>query len=223
MVIWSLFDGSGIMGFPWAEHGHAVYCFNSSSGNHGEYVGRKEHPCVHHVDIWIDSDFMEKCEKLGIPAPDFVFAFPDCTELAVSGAKYESHTSLVSVDNAKMVQEIAESFGARWMVENPVGKMSTAWRKPDHYFDPYEYGSYMHGGEESFHPKMPAYDGYTKKTCIWASKDFVMPDKKPGPINIGFFWGWRWLGGSSTRTKQLRSLTPRGFARAVYEANHANP
>lgn len=219
MVIWSLFDGSGIMGFPWAEYGHTVYCFNSSSGNHGEYVGRKEHPCVHHVDIWIDSDFMEKCEKLGIPAPDFVFAFPDCTELAVSGAKHESHTSLVSVDNAKMVQEIAESFGARWMVENPVGKMSTAWRKPDYYFDPYEYGAYMHGGEESFHPKMPAYDGYTKKTCIWASKDFVMPDKKPGPINIGFFWGWRWLGGNSTRTKQLRSLTPRGFARAVFLAN----
>lgn len=219
MVIWSLFDGSGIMGFPWAEYGHAVYCFNSSSGNHGEYVGRKEHPCVHHVDMWIDSDFMEKCEKLGIPAPDFVFAFPDCTELAVSGAKHESHTSLISVDNAKMVQEIAESFGARWMVENPVGKMSTAWRKPDYYFDPYEYGGYMHGGEESFHPKMPAYDGYTKKTCIWASKDFVMPNKKLGPINIGFFWGWRWLGGNSTRTKQLRSLTPRGFARAVFLAN----
>lgn len=218
-VIWSLFDGSGIMGMPWAEYGHTVYCFNASSGNHGKYAGRKEHPLVHHVDMWIDGDFAEKCATMSIPNPDIIFAFPDCTELAVSGARHKSHTSIVSVDNAKMVQEIAEGFGAKWMVENPVGKMSTHWRKPDFYFDPYQYGGYMHGGEESLHPKMPAYDGYTKKTCIWAGGGFVMPEKKPGPVNIGMFWGWRWLGGNSPRTKQLRSLTPRGFARAVFLAN----
>ncbi len=218
-TVWSLFDGSGIMGLPWAEYGHTVYCFNASSGNHGEYAGRKEHPLVHHVDMWIDGDFAEKCAAMNIPSPDIIFAFPDCTELAVSGAKHDSHTSLVSVENAKMVQEIAERFEAKWMVQNPVGKMSTHWRKPDYYFDPYQYGGYMHGGEESFHPKMPAYDGYTKKTCIWAGGGFVMPEKKPGPVNIGMFWGWRWLGGNSQRTKQLRSLTPRGFARAVFLAN----
>lgn len=218
-VVWSLFDGSGIMGLPWAECGHTVYCFNASSGNHGEYAGRKEHPLVHHVDMWIDGDFAEKCAAMNIPRPDVIFAFPDCTELAVSGAKHNSHTSLVSVYNAKMVQEIADVFGAKWMVENPVGKMSTHWRKPDYYFDPYQYGGYMTGTEERFHPKMPAYDGYTKKTCIWAGGGFVMPEKKPGPVNIGLFWGWRWLGGNSPRTKQLRSLTPRGFARAVFLAN----
>lgn len=162
-VVWSLFDGSGIMGLPWAECGHTVYCFNASSGNHGEYAGRKEHPLVHHVDMWIDGDFAEKCAAMNIPRPDVIFAFPDCTELAVSGAKHVGHTSLVSVHNAKMVQEIAEDFGAKWMVENPVGKMSTAWRRPDYYFHPYQYGGYMHGNEERFHPKMPVYDGYTKK------------------------------------------------------------
>ncbi|AGF89292.1 Dcm [Salmonella phage SP069] len=33
-VVWSLFDGSGIMGLPWAEAGYQVYCFNADKGNH---------------------------------------------------------------------------------------------------------------------------------------------------------------------------------------------
>ena len=37
MVIWSLFDGSGIMGLDWAKAGHTVYCFNADSADHGEY------------------------------------------------------------------------------------------------------------------------------------------------------------------------------------------
>lgn len=218
MVIWSLFDGSGIMGLPWAEYGHTEYCFNSSSGNHGEYVGRKEHPLVHHIDVWIDYQFIDRVERMYIPGPDIIFAFPDCTELAVSGAKHEGHTSLVSVENAQMIEAIADFYGAKWMVENPVSKMSTHWRKPDYYFHPYQYGGYMTGKEESHHPKMPARDGYTKKTCIWAGNGFVMPE--PLPVeHIGKFWGWTYLGGKSERTKQLRSLTPRGFARAVFLAN----
>ncbi len=221
MIVWSLFDGSGIMGLPWAEYGHTVYCFNSDEGNHGEFLIRMEHPLINYVNTWIDSDFLIKQELLGTPVPDIIFAFPDCTELAVSGAKHR-HSGLQSVDNAKMVEGIALEYGIPWMIENPVGKMSTHWRHPDYYFHPYEYGGYMHGCEESFHPKMPEYDGYTKKTCIWAGGGFVMPDKKPGPINIGMFWGWRWLGGNSPRTKQLRSLTPRGFARAVFLANRGN-
>lgn len=66
---------------------------------------------------------------------------------------------------------------------------------------------------------MLMFDGYTKKTCLWFGNGFRMPEKRPGPINIGFFWGWKYLGGKSETTKQLRSLTPRGFARAVFEAN----
>lgn len=217
MVIWSLFDGSGIMGLPWAEAGHDVYCFNADEGNHGKYHIKMEHPNLHYVNAWIDENFNGQ----GAPAiaPGIIFAFPDCTELAVSGAKHEGHTSLVSVENAKMVQAMAERLGAAWMVENPVGKMSTEWRKPDYYFDPHEYGAHLNPDEGSFHPKMPPCDGYTKKTCIWGGGGFVMPEKKPGPINIGLFWGWKWLGGDSPKTKQLRSLTPRGFARAVFLAN----
>ena len=219
MIIWSLFDGSGIMGLPWAEAGHTVYCFNADEGNHGSYEPiRMKHENIKYVNCWISENFPYKPELTAIPNPQMIFAFPDCTDLAVSGAKHEGHTSLDSVGHAQMVERMAEEFGAAWMVENPVGKMSTLWRKPDHYFHPFEYGGYMSGEENTFHPRMPARDAYTKKTCLWTGNGFVMPEKKPVP-HIGKFWGWAYLGGKSEKTKQLRSLTPRGFARAVFEAN----
>lgn len=219
MIIWSLFDGSGIMGLPWAEVGHTVYCFNADEGNHGSYEPiRMNHENIKYVNCWISESFPYKPELTGIPKPKMIFAFPDCTDLAVSGAKHEGHTSLDSVVHAQMVEMMADEFGAAWMVENPVGKMSTLWRKPDHYFHPFEYGGYMSGEENIFHPRMPARDAYTKKTCLWTGNGFVMPEKKPVP-HIGKFWGWAYLGGKSEKTKQLRSLTPRGFARAVFEAN----
>ena len=219
MVIWSLFDGSGFMGLPWAENGHTVYCFNADEANHGQYEIKMQHENLHYINCWINEFFEDYAASIGLGAPDIIFAFPDCTEMAVSGAKHK-HTSLDSLHMAKMIKRLGDDYNARWMIENPVGKMSTLWRKPDHYFHPFEYGGYMDGSEKIFHHKMPAFDGYTKKTCIWSGGGFVMPEKKLGPVNIGMFWGWRWLGGNSTRTKQLRSLTPRGFARAVYEANH---
>ncbi|HFE3443008.1 TPA: DNA cytosine methyltransferase [Klebsiella aerogenes] len=211
------------MGLPWAEAGHHVFCFNADSANHGEYTVKMQHVNLHYVNVWIDKDFMKKVASL--PLPDIIFAFPDCTFLAGSGGKHARTIGDIcqAVENAKRIQRIGNHLGTPWMVENPVGQMSTQWRKPDFYFDPYEYGGYLHGDEEVYHPKMPAYDGYTKKTCIWAGGGFVMPEKKPGPINIGMFWGWRWLGGNSPRTKQLRSLTPRGFARAVFIHNSQIP
>lgn len=221
MVIWSLFDGSGIMGLPWAQAGHTVFCFNADGGNHGEYFVKMKHPKINYVDMWIDEEFDGYRKERGIPDPDIIFAFPDCTMLAGSGAKHERESKQTeqSILHAKMVEYLGEKYGIPWMVENPVGKMSTLYRKPDYYFNPFEYGGYMSGFESSFHDKMPQRDAYTKKTCLWTGNGFVMPERKP-VAHIGKFWGWAYLGGKSQRTKQLRSLTPRGFARAVYEANH---
>lgn len=214
MIIWSMFDGSGIMGLPWAMAGHIVYCFNADDADHGEYVVKMSHENIHYVNRWIDNEFDFEV------APDIIFSFPSCTELAGSGEKHERSECDISVavDAARVAERLGAKYQCPWMVENPVGKLSTEWRKPDYYFNPFEYGGYMSGFEPSFHPKMPARDGYTKKTCLWAGGDFVMPEKIP-VAHIGKFWGWAFLGGASAKTKQLRSLTPRGFARAVYEAN----
>lgn len=218
MIVWSLFDGSGIMVKPWADAGHKCYCFNYDSANHGSYEEiRVLHKNIEYVNCWIDLFFEDYAARIGLGAPDIIFAFPDCTAMAGSGAKH-GNKSLDTLNLAKMIQRIGRDYNARWMIENPVGKLSTLFRRPDHYFDPYEYGGYMTGEEGAFHPRMPARDAYTKRTCLWVGGGFVMPDKKPVP-HIGKFWGWAYLGGKSQRTKQLRSLTPRGFAIAVYEAN----
>ena len=172
MIIWSLFDGSGIMVKPWADAGHDCYCFNYDSANHGSYEKiRASHKNIQYVNCWIDGFFEDYAASLGLVAPDIIFAFPDCTAMAGYGAKH-GNKSLDSLHLAKMIKRIADDYNARWMVENPVGKMSTMWRKPDHYFHPFEYGGYLSGDEVSFHPKMPPLDAYTKKNVHLVRKWF---------------------------------------------------
>jgi hypothetical protein len=215
MVIWCLFDGSGIMGLPWAEKGHQVFCVNADDANHGEYTVKMKHENLYYINAWISVDYFGE----GLPKPDFIFAFPDCTYLAGSGEKHERAENDIAqaVALAKHVEKLGNEHHCPWMVENPVGKLSTEWRKPDAYFDPYEYGGYC-VDDTVFHPRMPGYDGYTKKTCLWFGNGFRFPDKRP-VAHIGKFWGWAYLGGKSAKTKQLRSLTPRGFANAVFVHN----
>lgn len=88
-VVWSLFDGSGIMGLPWAEAGYQVYCFNADKGNHGEYKIKASHLNLHYIDQWIDPQFAMKREILGTPLPSIIFGFPDCTLFAQSGSQHD--------------------------------------------------------------------------------------------------------------------------------------
>lgn len=225
-VVWSLFDGSGIMGLPWAHSGCEVYCFNADGGNHGKYIVKMDHPNIHYVDMWIDSDFITKTGVPGIPKPDIVFGFPDCTLFAHSGAQHarDDGEMAYAMECAKVVKQVGDLYQIPWMIENPVGKMSRPENlgKPNYYFHPRDFGGYVEPHEEVWHPKMPHCDNYTKKTCLWFGNGFVEPKRLPAPADIDgvdFFWGWKFLGGKSEKTKQLRSLTPRGFARAVMQAN----
>lgn len=217
-TIWCLFDGSGIAGLPWAQAGCRVFCFNADDANHGEYEIKMQHKNLHYVNCWIDDSFID--EAFLYDDPSLIISFPDCTAMSCSSSKHEREDEVVneSVALAKIAQRLGDMYGCPWVVENPVGKLCTKWRKPNVYIDPYEFGGYMSGFEPSFHPKMPARDGYTKITGLWFGNGFIMPEKRPVP-HCGFFWGWKFLGGKSTRTKQLRSLTPRGLARAIFEAN----
>ena len=89
-----------------------------------------------------------------------VYAFPPCTDLASSGARWwrgKGHIALVRaaalVARCRVMANMAQSY----CLENPVGRLSTYWRKPDHYFHPCDYGGYPD----------PIGDQYTKKTCLW--------------------------------------------------------
>ena len=92
MIVWSLFDGSGIMGLPWAEAGHTVFCFNADGADHGDYdvAGAKvSHSNIHYINAWIDVAFISAAVDGEFGSrPDIVFAFQPCTDLAVSGAAH---------------------------------------------------------------------------------------------------------------------------------------
>jgi hypothetical protein len=139
-----------------------------------------------------------------------VFAFPPCTHLAVSGARWFREKGLYGLAEAMSIVEacarICEWSGARWMLENPGSTLASYWRKPDFTFDPCDYGAYM----------SPPGDAYTKRTCLWTGGGFVMPEKRRVQPTEGS--RMHRLPPSEDRPA-IRSETPRGFAEAVFEAN----
>jgi hypothetical protein len=136
--------------------------------------------------------------------------FPPCTHLAASGARWWKTKGLralqQSVSCFATSKEAAEALSAPFFIENPVGAMSSHWRKPDFTFDPCDY---------TWH--CPS-DNYTKKTCLWVGNGFVMPPRKVadglGPPDSRIHFAPESKGRAS-----LRSLTPLGFAKAVFESN----
>lgn len=192
-IVLSLCDFTGNMVMPWLEAGYECWI----------------------VDILHDAGESRdgKLVRIGadvrdykLPKHDYViaFAFPPCTHLAVSGARWFKKKGLRALSEAIDIfgacVELCQSTGAPWMVENPVSVISTHFRKPDFTFDPCDYG-----------------DPWTKKTCLWTGNGFIMPPpKRVFPV----------LGSKTTKfspspnRSQLRSETPMGFARAVFSVNH---
>jgi len=157
-----------------------------------------------------------------------VLGFPPCTDLAVSGAAHFAKKAAADAryrDKAMKlvytVRDMAKQIGCPWVIENPVSVISSEWRKPDHIFHPWEYGGYL--PKDDVHPRYPEYieprDAYPKKTCYWTGGGFIMPDKKPVPVEPGYSLQHLKLGGKSEKTKRIRSASPRGIAQAIFEAN----
>jgi hypothetical protein len=183
---------------PWLEAGYEAITVDLQEADHGN---KARHHFVADVTAWR--------YPLSFGPPSIVFAFPPCTHLASSGARWFKDKGLRSLIDALRIvdacRDICESSGAPYMIENPVGTLATYWRKPDRLFNPFDYSFY--------HPE----DNYTKKTCLWIGGGFVMPPvnradlpppddrihkRSPGPDRADF-----------------RSATPKGFAHAVFKAN----
>ena len=222
-VLWSMFDGSGLAAQPFAEAGWLCYCFNADAADHGPYASvQVRHPNITYVNAWVDSSFDYPVK------PDMILAFPPCTDLAVSGAAHFASKAAKNpafqegaVATAKVAAVLGDKYNVPYMIENPISVLSSKWRKPDYSFHPYEYGGYL--PEDDEHPNFPDYinprDSYPKKTCLWTGNGFIMPERAPVPVAEGYSTQHSKLGGKSARTKLIRSLTPRGFAKAVCLAN----
>ena len=83
---------------------------------------------------------------------DMIIAFPPCTHLAVSGAAWfaQKQADGRQQQGIDFFMLFANCDCPKVAIENPVGIMSSKWRKPDQVIQPY-----MFGHEES------------KKTCLW--------------------------------------------------------
>lgn len=186
--ILSLCDYTGNMVKPWANAGH--YCVAVDIAHEYEY---RLDAGVHKIrnDVF-------KMES-SPPYFDWIFAFPPCTDLAVSGRAWFKAKGLTRLIEALQLvdacRQICETANYGWMIENPVSRLSS-WRKPDHIFQPCDYG-----------------DPYNKKTCLWVGGDFKMPNKTPVAPTLGS--KMHTLPPSPERAR-LRSETPMGFANAVF-------
>lgn len=199
-VVLSLYDYSTNMVRPWAQAGYDCLAVDlKHDGIDVQSVGGGR-------IITVEDNI---CEWLP-PRVEYraVFAFPPCTNLAVSGARWFKSKGLDGLaDGIELVErarEIAEWSDAPWLIENPVSTLSTYWRKPDYTFHPYEYDGFTEGD-----------DAYSKKTCLWTSGDFEMPDAEGTEEYDDRIHKMP----PSEERSEKRSQTPQGFANAVYWAN----
>jgi site-specific DNA-cytosine methylase len=83
---------------------------------------------------------------------DMMVAHPPCTHLCVSGARWfaEKRADGRQQEAIDFVLMLAAAPIPRIAIENPVGILSTAWRKPDCIVKPWQFG-----------------DEFNKTTCLW--------------------------------------------------------
>lgn len=195
----SLCDLTGNMVRPWAEAGFECLCVDV------QHSIRKPKKVGNILFVW--GDVRTWCPPAAVSNNiRMVFAFPPCTHVAVSGARdfRIKGTALLrdSLELFSACEHAARWSGAPYMIENPVGKFSDHMSKPDHMFQPWQYG-----------------DLWTKKTCLWTGGGFVMPpplyDKPPAGVEPLV---WKMPPGPERANR--RSETPMGFARAVFNANN---
>jgi hypothetical protein len=227
----SLYDYTGEAVRPWAIAGFKCICFDiqhsSVSPRTYRYYGGGSISYVS-ADLH-DQDALSDIAREYSDVTAFGMAFPVCTDMAVSGAahfakKLEADPLYQhkAVSHAVWCSKVFDSLGCPYFIENPVSVLSTQWRKPDHSFNPFEYGGYI-PDDEAEHPVWPefiaAFDAYPKKTLLWTGGDFTMPDPMPVECPAGVSVQYSKLGDKSMKTKNIRSATPRGFAKAVFCAN----
>ena len=102
---------------------------------------------------------------------DLIISFPPCTYLTVTGNRWFNvekygDKALKRIEDRKEAIDFFMLFAnanADYIaIENPVGIMSTQWRKPNQIINPYQFG-----------------DPFEKKTCLWLKG---LPDLNPTDV-----------------------------------------
>jgi hypothetical protein len=139
---------------------------------------------------------------------DLGIFFPDCTHLAVSGALRFKDKLHEQAEAVEFFMKLTRAPIEKTAIENPVGIMSTRWRKPDQIIQPYQFG-----------------EDASKKTCLWLKglePLTIDPDQYVAPrmVNGKPRWanqtdsGQNRLGPSEGRAA-IRGMTYPGIAKAM--------
>jgi len=169
---------SGIVRDAFIRQGHnAVSCDLLPTERLGPHIHDDVFEYLHHKGDW-----------------DLMIAFPPCTHLAVSGARWFKDKRKEQEQALDFVRLLLNADIPRICLENPVGVISTKIRKPDQIIQPWQFGH-----------------GETKKTCLWL-KD--LPLLKPTNIVSGRE-GRVWREPPGENRWKNRSRTYQGIADAM--------
>ena len=92
-------------------------------------------------------------------------SFPPCTYLAVSGARWFKQKQKEQQEAIDFFMTLVNAPIEKICIENPIGIISTRYRKPDQIIQPWQFGH-----------------GETKATCLWLKN---LPLLKPTNIVLG--------------------------------------
>jgi hypothetical protein len=83
---------------------------------------------------------------------DMMIAFPPCTHLACSGAAWfeQKRKDGRQQGGVKFFLEFTRTNIPKWAIENPIGIMSSEYKKPNQIIQPWQFG-----------------DSFSKSTCLW--------------------------------------------------------
>ena len=149
---------------------------------------------------------------------DLIIAHPPCTYLTVTGnrwfnvERYGEKAIQRQKDRKEAIKffmKIANADCEKIVIENPIGVMSTVWRKPEQIIQPYMFG-----------------DSAEKKTCLWLKgvEPLKATNEVKPPERVKFDSGKtmpKWYADlwhlPREERSRLRSQTFPGFAKAMAE------
>jgi hypothetical protein len=137
---------------------------------------------------------------------DLLIAFPPCTDLSKAGAHLWKQKQADGRQQAALdfVQALMDAPVGKVAIENPVGRISTAIRKPDQIIQPWMWG-----------------DPYRKATCLWLKGlPKLVPDFELRPDGRGYWIEGRYQrqSGKPAGSSELAKLRPWVGSRNNYGA-----
>lgn len=169
---------SGVVRDAFRAKGHTAVSCDLERSERGEPHLRCDVREVLRMDMW-----------------DMILAFPPCTYLCSSGARWHGNSEQM-FEAVQFVREIWNAPAKKICIENPVGALSTWFRRPDQYIQPWQFGH-----------------GETKRTGLWLKN---LPPLVPTCEVAGRRNRIHYMSQSANRSRE-RSRTYVGIALAMAE------